>query len=65
MVRGVGLPGLLLGVWWLAGEMVIRNLLPLIQSRLTIALIIFVLAIVLSSLFVKTGSLNSRIATTK
>jgi len=57
--------GLLLGVWWLAGEMVIRNLLPLIQSRLTIALLIFVLAIVLSSLFVKTGSLNSRIATTK
>ncbi len=59
----IGVSGLLLGVWWLAGEMVIRNLLPLIQSRLTIALLVLVLAIVISSLFVKMGSPNSRIKT--
>jgi len=59
----VGVSGLLLGVWWLAGEMVIRNLLPLIQSRLTIALLVLVMAIVISSLFVKPGSPNSRPAT--
>ena len=51
----VGFSGLLFGIWWLAGEMVVRNLLPLIQSRLNTALLIFVLAIVISSMFVKTG----------
>ncbi len=59
----IGVSGLLLGVWWLAGEMVIRNLLPLIQSRLTIALLVLVLAIVISSLFVKPAAPFSRIKT--
>ncbi len=57
----IGVSGLLLAVWWLAGEMVIRNLLPLIQLRLTIALLVLVLAIIISSLFVKKGYPNSRL----
>ncbi len=61
----VGASVLLFGVWWLAGEMVIRNLMPLIQSRLTTALLIFVLAVVISSLFVKPEAPFSRIATTE
>ncbi len=51
----IGVSGLLFGVWWIAGEVVIRNLLPVIQERVTIALLIFVLAVVISSIFVKTG----------